>query len=79
MRIFRAILGVFVLALLGAALSTAVRAQTVGSVTKKTTITISRPMEIPGGTILRPGTYVFRLVDSAANRNIMRITNQDDN
>jgi hypothetical protein len=43
---------------------------------KKTTVTISAPVEIPGKVLL-PGTYVFKLLDSSSNRNIVQIFDQD--
>jgi hypothetical protein len=42
---------------------------------KKTVITISEPMEVPG-VVLAPGTYVFKLVESQSDRNIVTITNE---
>jgi hypothetical protein len=44
---------------------------------KKTIVTFSQPVEIPGGIILPAGTYVFKLMDSASNRHIVQIFNQD--
>ncbi len=46
---------------------------------EKTVITFSEPFEVPGvdAQILPPGTYVFTLVESLADRNIVRITNED--
>src|SRR3984885_540069 len=43
---------------------------------KKTTVTISAPVEIPGKVLL-PGTYVFKLLGSNSNRNIVQIFDQD--
>ncbi len=45
---------------------------------KKTKVTFSQPVEIPGGKILAAGTYVFKLVDPQSNRNIVRIFNEDE-
>jgi hypothetical protein len=45
---------------------------------KKTYVTISRSIEVPGA-ILEPGKYVFKLVDSASNRHIVQIMNADEN
>jgi len=45
---------------------------------KKTVVTISEPMEVPG-VVLEPGTYVFKLVDSQADRNIVEIQNEREN
>jgi hypothetical protein len=46
---------------------------------KKTTVSFSQPVEIPGvgAQVLPAGTYVFKLLDSASNRNIVQILNQD--
>jgi hypothetical protein len=43
---------------------------------KKTIVTFSAPVEIPGK-VLPAGTYVFKLLDSAANRNIVQIFDKD--
>jgi len=42
---------------------------------KKTKVTISEPMEVPGA-VLQPGTYVFKLVDSQSDRHIVQIQNE---
>jgi hypothetical protein len=39
---------------------------------KKTIVTFSDAVEIPGQ-ILEPGTYVFKLLDSPSNRNIVQV------
>jgi hypothetical protein len=44
---------------------------------QRTTITFSGPVEIPGQ-VLMPGTYVFRLMDSVNNRNIVQVYNKDE-
>ena len=46
---------------------------------KKTTVTFSGPVEIPGvgAQVLPAGTYVFRLLDSMSDRNIVQIFNKD--
>jgi len=78
MKIFRAIQVVFALALLGVVVAAPARAQGVEKVSKKTTVTIARPMEVPGGRVLQPGTYIFKVTDVVGNRNIMQITNKDE-
>jgi hypothetical protein len=47
---------------------------------KKTTVTFSGRFEIPGVTaqVLPAGTYVFRLLDSMSDRNIVQIFNKDE-
>jgi hypothetical protein len=46
---------------------------------KKTTVSFSAPVEIPGisAQVLPAGTYVFRLLDSLSDRNIVQIFNKD--
>ncbi len=44
---------------------------------KKTIMKLSEPMQIEG-VLLQPGTYVFRLMDSTADRHIVRIMNEDE-
>jgi LPXTG-motif cell wall-anchored protein len=46
---------------------------------QKTVMTFSDPFEVPGvdAQILPAGTYVFRLVDSDSDRNIVQITNEE--
>lgn len=44
---------------------------------KKTVVTISAPVEIPGK-VLPSGTYVFKLMDSVSDRNIVQIFDQDE-
>jgi hypothetical protein len=44
---------------------------------KKTVVTFSQPIEIPGGIILPAGTYVFKLMDSYSDRHIVQIFNED--
>ena len=44
---------------------------------KKSTLTISTPLEVPGAT-LEPGTYVVKLVDTQSNRNVVTFTSVDE-
>ena len=44
---------------------------------KTTTLTFSQPFEIPGGQVLPAGTYIFKLLDSPYDRDIVQIFNQD--
>jgi hypothetical protein len=44
---------------------------------KKTIVTFSHPVEIPGGKILPAGRYVFKLLDLPSDRNIVQIFNED--
>jgi hypothetical protein len=47
---------------------------------KKTTVTFSAPVEIPGvgAQVLPAGTYVFKLLDSTSDRNIVQIFSKDE-
>jgi hypothetical protein len=45
---------------------------------KKTTVTFSQPVELPG-IVLPAGTYVFKLLDSASNRHIVEVFNAEEN
>ena len=45
---------------------------------KKTIFTFSAPVEVPGE-VSTPGTYVFKLLDSPSNRNIVQVFNKDEN
>jgi hypothetical protein len=45
---------------------------------QKTIFTFSEPVEIPGQ-VLEPGTYMFKLADSMADRNIVEVFNKDGN
>jgi hypothetical protein len=49
-----------------------------GEWSKKTAITFSGPVELPG-VVLPAGTYVFKLADSMADRNIVEVYNKDEN
>ncbi|MEO8026404.1 MAG: LPXTG cell wall anchor domain-containing protein [Bryobacteraceae bacterium] len=44
---------------------------------RRTTLTFDGPVEIPG-MVLAPGTYVFKLLDSSSDRNIVQIFNKDE-
>lgn len=47
---------------------------------KKTKVTFSAPVEVPGvgAQVLPAGTYVFKLLDSLSNRHIVQIFNEDE-
>ena len=47
---------------------------------KKTTLTFSGPVEIPGvgAQVLPAGTYVFKLLDSQTDRHIVQVFNKDE-
>src|SRR5579862_8086255 len=68
------------LALLGLAFSPSASAD---EMNKKTVITFSAPMEIPGVHlqgygVLPAGTYVFKILDSQSDRHIVQIFSQDE-
>ncbi len=62
------------LALLGFVSGSAVRAD---EWNKKTVLTFSQPVEIPGH-VLPAGTYTFKLADSMSDRHIVQIFNADE-
>lgn len=45
---------------------------------KRTVVTITEPLEVPGA-LLQPGRYVFKLVDSSNDRHIVYIKNERGN
>jgi hypothetical protein len=45
---------------------------------QRTVVSFSAPVEVPGQVLL-PGTYVFKLADSSADRNIVQVFNKDEN
>ena len=63
--------------LIGLAFAANVKADTWN---KKTVITFTEPFEVPGvdAQILPAGTYVFKLLDSAGDRNIVQIFSGDE-
>jgi len=44
---------------------------------KKTVVTFSQPVELPG-IVLPAGTYVFRLLDSNSDRHIVQVFDKDE-
>ena len=80
MIFFKAVSTVFGVALLSAAFTPSANAD---EWNKKTTVTFSSPVEIPGvhlqgWGVLPAGTYVFKLLDSKSDRHIVQIFNQDE-
>src|SRR5271163_669354 len=73
MKFLRTIFAVLALTLLGATLATGARAD---EWNKRTVLTFSQPVEIPGQ-ILPAGTYAFVLLDSPADRHIVQIFSAD--
>ena len=76
-KLSRALVCAFSLTVLCTMFSSTASAQTWD---KRTLVTFSGPVEIPGAgaQVLPAGTYVFRLLDSQSNRNIVQIFNQDE-
>lgn len=64
----------FVLGLLTLAFSPSAKAD---EHDKETVVTFSAPFEIPGGKVMPAGTYVFKLMDSQSDRNIVQIFSAD--
>ncbi len=80
MKLFKAATAVCCLALMGTVLAPAVRAD---DWNRKTVITFSGPVEIPGvhltgWTVLPAGTYVFKILDSQSDRHIVQIFSKDE-
>jgi thiol:disulfide interchange protein len=73
MKAYKALLGLFAATLLSAPVLPSAHADTSN---KKTIITFSQDVEIPGK-ILPAGTYTFRLLDSPADRHIVQIYDAD--
>jgi hypothetical protein len=80
MKFLKVAPAVLCMALLGVAFSPSARAT---ELNRKTTITFSGPVEIPGVHlqgygILPAGTYVFKILDSQSNRHIVQIFSKDE-
>jgi hypothetical protein len=80
MTILRAAVNVFAIGLLGATLIPSARAD---EFNRKTVITFSGPVEIPGvhltgWGVLPAGTYVFKIMDSQSDRHIVQIFSKDE-
>lgn len=74
MKLFRILLAVVAVAVLGSTFLGTARADLRN---KKTILTFSHPVEVPGNVVLPAGKYVFKLHDSA-NRNIVQIWSADE-
>jgi hypothetical protein len=80
MKFFKVVPTVFCAALLSATFAPTANAD---DWNKKTTMTFSAPIEIPGvhlqgWGVLPAGTYVFKLLDSKSDRHIVQIFNADE-
>jgi hypothetical protein len=76
MKLFKVLTAIGSLALLALMLTPGLKAGN-DVWNKKTTLTFSQPFEIPGGQVLPAGTYVFKLLDSPYDRDIVQIFNED--
>jgi LPXTG-motif cell wall-anchored protein len=70
---FKVIAIVFCLALLAVTFATTSNAQ---NRDKRTTVTFTEPVEIPGGIILQPGVYMFHLLGAWEDRYVVQISNE---
>jgi hypothetical protein len=80
MKLFKAVTAVCCVALTAVVLAPGAKAD---DWNRKTTITFSGPVEIPGvhlvgWGVLPAGTYVFKILDSQSDRHIVQIFNQDE-
>jgi hypothetical protein len=73
MKIFRTLVSLFAVAVLGATVLPGVRAD---EWNKKTIVTFSQAVEVPGK-VLPAGTYTFKLLESPSDRHIVQIFNAD--
>jgi hypothetical protein len=73
---FRVVVMIFCLSLVALTLLPSAKAS---EWNKKTTVTFSAPVEVPGvgAQILPAGTYVFKLLDSPSDRHIVQIFSED--
>jgi hypothetical protein len=74
MRVIKSLTIVFCLGVLVLSVPTSLKAD---EWNKETRMTFNQPVEIPG-MVLKPGTYVFKLLDSASDRNVVQIFNGDE-
>jgi hypothetical protein len=80
MNLFKKVTTVCCMALMGAILTPNAKAD---DANRKTTMTFSGPVEIPGvhltgWGVLPAGTYVFKILDSRSDRHIVQIFNEDE-
>lgn len=75
MKVARIISSVLILIALSAVVAVPVRAD---QWNKRTIVTFSNPVELPGKLVLPAGKYVFKLADSMADRHIVQIWNEEE-
>ena len=75
MNRFKLVAMLFCLGLVAALLPSSAKAT---EYDKKSIVTFSEPFEVPGvdAQILPAGTYMFKLLDSLSDRNIVQISNE---
>ncbi len=75
-RVKRVVAFAIVVGAVGLMLTSSATAQ---SLNKKTTVTFSEPIEIPGvgAQVLPAGTYIFKLLDSQSDRHIVQVFSED--
>lgn len=73
---FKVVMTILCLSMMALAFSTSAKSD---QWNKKTKVTFSEPVEIPGvgAQTLPAGTYIFKLTDSASDRNIVQIFSED--
>ena len=76
MNRFKVVAAIFCLSLAALSFSASVNAD---AWDKKTILTFNQSVEVPGDVVLPAGAYVFKLLDSASNRHIVQIFNEDQN
>ncbi|HWF92931.1 MAG TPA: hypothetical protein VN684_11645 [Terriglobales bacterium] len=75
MKFSRSVRFAFVFLMFGIVLAASARAD---QWNKKTIVTLTQPLEVPGNMTLPAGKYVFKLHDSMADRRIVQIWNGDE-
>ena len=75
MKYLKTLMPVFALAFFGTTILPQARA---GEWNKKTIMTFSAPVELPG-VVLPAGTYLFKLLNSSSDRDIVQVFNKDEN
>src|SRR5215475_179801 len=74
MNRFKVVAAIFCLSLAALSFSASVNAD---AWDKKTILTFNQSVEVPGDVVLPAGAYVFKLLDSASDRHIVQIFNED--
>src|SRR5438874_12560365 len=72
-------MGKRIVLVVGCALFAGVFSATAGQWDKLTTVTFSRPVELPGNVVLPAGKYVFLLADTPGSRHVVQVFNPEQN